>query len=51
LAGQRHDLRRMPLDRLARIAAGIGAEVNLHPGTARRVLRAHVRALQDANPE
>jgi len=51
LAGQRHDLRRMPLDRLARIAAAIGAEVNLHPGTARRVLRAHVRALQDANPE
>ena len=47
LAGQRHDLRRLPLSRVARVAGEIGAEVNLHRGTARRVLRAHVMALQD----
>jgi hypothetical protein len=46
LASQRHDLRRLPLNRVARIAGEIGTEVNLHPGTARRVLRAHVQALQ-----
>jgi hypothetical protein len=46
LASQRHDLRQVPLSQLARIAGDIGAEVNLHPGTARRVLRAHVQALQ-----
>ncbi len=51
LAGQRHDLRRLPLNRVARIAGEIGAEVDLHRGTARRVLRAHVLALQDGNPE
>ena len=36
----------LPLNRVARIAGEIGAEVDLHPGTARRVLRAHVQALQ-----
>jgi histone H3/H4 len=46
LAGQRHDLHRLPLNRVARIAGEIGAEVNLHQGTARRVLKAHVQALQ-----
>ena len=46
LASQRHDLRQVPLNQVARIAGDIGAEVNLHPGTARRVLRAHVQALQ-----
>jgi len=51
LAGQRHDLRRLPLSRVARVAGEIGAEVNLHRGTARRVLRAHVITLQDANQE
>lgn len=51
LAGQRHDLQRLPLNRVARIAGEIGAEVDLHRGTARRVLRAHVLALQDGNPE
>jgi hypothetical protein len=45
LASQRYDLRRTPLNRTARIAAQIAAEVGLHPGTARRVLRAHVQAL------
>ena len=47
LASQRHDLRRLPLNRVTRIAGEIGAEVNLHPGTARRVLKAHVEFLQD----
>jgi hypothetical protein len=46
LASQRHDLRHLPLQRVARIAGEIGAEVSLHQGTARRVLRAHVQALQ-----
>ena len=45
LASQRYDLRRTPLNRTARIAAQIAAEVGLHPGTARRILRAHVQAL------
>jgi hypothetical protein len=47
LAGQRYDLRVIPLDQVASIAAGIGGEVDLHAGTARRVLRAHVLALRD----
>ena len=46
LASQRHDLHHLPLKRVARIASEIGAEVSLHQGTARRVLRAHVQALQ-----
>jgi hypothetical protein len=50
LASQRHDLRTVPLNQVARIAGDIGAEVNLHPGTARRVLRAHVQTLQHHGP-
>jgi len=50
LASQRHDLRRLPLSRVAGIASQIGAEVDLHPGTARRVLRAHVRSLHHGHP-
>ena len=46
LASQRHDLRHLPLNQVARIASEIGAEVDLHQGTARRVLKAHVQALQ-----
>jgi hypothetical protein len=46
LASQRYNLPRLPLNRVARIAGQIGAEVGLHPGTARRVLRAHVQTLQ-----
>jgi hypothetical protein len=46
LAGQRHDLAVLPLRRVSGIANQIGAEVGLSPGTARRVLLAHVRALQ-----
>jgi hypothetical protein len=46
LASQRDDLTRLPLGQVARVAAEIAAEVNLHQGTARRVLRAHVLGLQ-----
>ena len=47
LASQRYDLRSIPLSRVARIAGDIGAEVDLHQGTARRVLRAYVLSLQN----
>ena len=46
LAGQRHDLASVPLSAVSRIATGIAAEIGLAPGTARRVLLAHVRTLQ-----
>jgi hypothetical protein len=49
LASQRHDLLRLPLNQVARIAGEIGSEVSLHQGTARRVLKSHVQALQDQN--
>src|SRR6266566_4359173 len=51
LASQRYDLRHLPLNRVARIAGEIGAEVDLHQGTARRVLKAHVQALQDSTTD
>lgn len=47
LAGLRHDLHALPLGQVSAIATAISGEVNLHAGTARRVLRAHVRALQN----
>lgn len=50
LAGQRHDLTALPLSHAAAIAASISGEIGLHPGTARRVLRAHVQALQNHAP-
>jgi hypothetical protein len=50
LADQRHDLTTVPLTQVSRIANTIGAEVSLSPGTARRVLLAHVRALQNGHP-
>jgi hypothetical protein len=50
LAAQRHDLTRLPLKQVSGIANAIGAEVDLSPGTARRVLLAHVRALQNGHP-
>src|SRR5216683_5365513 len=49
LAGARHDLTRLPLKQVSGIANTIGAEVDLSPGTARRVLLAHVRALQNGS--
>jgi hypothetical protein len=49
LAGQRHDLATIPLSQVSRIANTIGAEVSLSPGTARRVLLAHVRSLHNGH--
>lgn len=49
LARQRHDLTTLPLKQVSGIASTIGAEVDLSPGTARRVLLAHVRALQNGH--
>lgn len=50
LAAERHDLAAVPLNQVSRIANTIGAEVDLSPGTARRVLLAHVRTLQNSHP-
>ena len=47
LAGQRHDLAAVPLHQVAAIATTIGRDIGLHPGTARRVLRAHVRTVHE----
>ncbi len=47
LASDRHDLRTLPLKQVSSIANQIGAEIDLSRGTARRVLLAHVRALQN----
>ena len=49
LASDRHDLATLPLQQVSGIANTISAEVNLSPGTARRVLLAHVRALQNGH--
>ena len=51
LARQRHDLTVLPLTQVSRVANTIGAEVNLSPGTARRVLLAHVRTLQNGHAQ
>jgi hypothetical protein len=50
IASRRHDLATVPLTQVSRIATAIGTEVSLSPGTARRVLLAHVRALQNGHP-
>jgi hypothetical protein len=49
LAAERHDLTTIPLKQVSGIANTIGAEVSLSPGTARRVLLAHVRNLQNGH--
>jgi hypothetical protein len=51
LAGQRHDLTSLPLKQVSGIANTISAEVDLSPGTARRVLLAHVRTLQNGTSQ
>jgi hypothetical protein len=50
LADDRHDLATLPLKQVSKIANTIAAEVALSPGTARRVLLAHVRAIQNGHP-
>jgi hypothetical protein len=51
LATKRYDLTAIDLGRLAPIARQLAAEIGLHPGTARRVLRSHVQALQAATDD
>jgi hypothetical protein len=51
LAGQRHDLTTLPLKQVSGVANSIGAEVDLSPGTARRVLLDHVRTLQNGHQQ
>ena len=50
-ATDRHDLTAIPLDRVSAIASAIAGEIDLHAGTARRVLLAHVRALQEGGTQ
>jgi hypothetical protein len=49
LAAARHDLAAVPQASVSGIATELAAEVGLHPGTARRVLLAHVRGLQESD--
>ena len=51
LATNRHDLTALPLKQVSPIANAIAAEVGLSPGTARRVLLAHVRSLQNGQAD
>jgi hypothetical protein len=46
LAGERHDLATIPLEKVSRLATELAGDIGYHPGTARRVLLAHVRHLQ-----
>jgi hypothetical protein len=48
LAAERHDLKTIPLGSVSKIATGLAPEAGLSPGTARRVLLAHVRSVQSA---
>jgi len=49
LAGQRYDLATIPVEKVSRLATELAGEIGYHPGTARRVLLAHVRHLQADN--
>jgi hypothetical protein len=49
LAGERHDLATIPVEKVSRLATELAGEIGYHPGTARRVLLAHVRHLQAQN--
>jgi hypothetical protein len=51
LAAQRRDLAGIPLGSVSKLATALAAEVDLAPGTARRVLLAHVRELQNITKE
>jgi hypothetical protein len=46
LAAERHNLAAIPVKSVSKIATGVASEIGLAPGTARRVLLAHVRSLQ-----
>jgi hypothetical protein len=47
LAGERHDLRTLPIKQVSSIATALAPEADIHPATARRVLLGHVRSLQN----
>jgi len=47
LAAARHDLAALPLTDVSGIATALAPEAEIHPSTARRVLLAHVRGLQN----
>jgi hypothetical protein len=51
LAAERYDLATLPPKQVSRIATAIAAETGLSPGTARRVLLNHVRAIQQTQPD
>ena len=51
LAGQRRDLATMRLAEVSKLASTIAAEIGYSPGTARRELVRHVRALQGASED
>lgn len=46
LASARYDLATIPVEKVARLATELAVAIGYHPGTARRVLLAHVRLLQ-----
>jgi len=46
LAGQRRDLATVPVAEVSKLASAVAAEIGYSPGTARRELVRHVRALQ-----
>jgi hypothetical protein len=47
LAVEKHNLAGRPLSEVSKLATRLAGDVGLHPATARRVLVAHARALQD----
>ncbi len=49
LAAERHDLTALPLASVSGIATDLAPKAGIHPGTARRVLLGHVRALQEGS--
>jgi len=49
LASERHDLGTFPVEKVARLATELAVHIGYNPGTARRVLLAHVRQLQAQN--
>ena len=46
LASERHDLATFPVENVSRLATELAVHIGYNPGTARRVLLAHVRQLQ-----
>jgi hypothetical protein len=51
LAGQRCDLASVPLNEVSKLASVLAGEIGYSPGTARRELLGHVRALQSGTDD